>query len=343
MNKNDLIQAFFPELIKNNDNHQINETRMEQYKRIFDEKEMENLSQYINADTQAIDEDALSDTYTNLMLTKLLNNNSCFDNVKDNISVTYVKSDAEKTCCFIYNDIKVILFDKNTMKFLWMLNKAFVLCEEQHYPKEEQIQLFVSIILHFATTRNPQKGVFSQPLTPPHTSKESFKALTTIVEAQESFMLAHEMAHIILDKNLAIKEYRNFVLENLTLITDDIDANSVAAICQELDADRIAFEAILNAYQDEGEKKTVFIFMSSAVFLLIRYNLWYNISGDDIFSDDDSFNIWFIRNAFFRKLVDLKYEWGVAVHIIYLLESLEESFEPAAMIASKIIKEQFTK
>lgn len=337
MKTSEILNKFFPDFVDRED-YPVNPNREEQYRKIFDDKEMDKFFN-VYPHGGSIKND-LSDDYMKKLLMNLIDCNEIFYSLKSNVSVAMIKSENSSTCCFSYKDNHVVLFDINAMILLWMLNKSFLYGSEMG--RENQILLYVKILLFFLS-KSFKLNPFPKPATPPHPDRSSLANLATITEIQESFMLAHEMAHIVLDKNKAIASHIKFVGEFFDMVGFDINQEDRTHICEELEADKIAIDSLINTFEKRGgifisdnKRKDIYTITTSAVFLLIRYNLWINITGNELFQLRDTFNIWFVRNAFFRSLLSDNYSGGT--HIIEILDILEDTFEPASLIASDAIK-----
>lgn len=341
MGINEILNTFFPEL-KDTLEYQLLPEREAQYRNIFSDAEMEMFyALYSKSDLRI---DKLSSNYMTGILNKLIEHNNVFASQKGHVNIEFINSTDNSTCCFLYEGNTVVLFDRNVMNLYWMLDKTFLYGAD--LSKNEQTFLYTKILLHFLV-KQLGLGNYPRPATPAHKNREGLSNLAITIEIQEAFMLAHEMAHIILDKNDAKRNNISFVNKNLSFLGITIEDDIKDSVCQELEADKIAFECLLNTYVKRTDifkagilniEEEIFKIVSSAIFLLFRYNLWMNIARHELIKDEDPFYMWFVRNSFFRHLVDKMYVWGCAVYIIEILDELEQSFEHATLIAYDVIK-----
>ncbi len=333
MDKNDIVSSFF-EHLQDKQDYLKNEERIRQYKKISSDDSVSKLYKHFSKQKVLLDE--LDNHYMQRILSRLIDKNPMFEKLKNYVSVSMVKSNRNFTCCFSCENYKVVLFDRNSMKLYWMLNKALLYAGNKD--RKEQILLFTVIILNYISNAH-QLNKYPQPPTPPHEEELSFKNLVFITEIQETFILAHEMAHIILDKKNALSEYGQDMIEFLNQLGLAGQTCNRSELCEELEADRIALDAVLKVYQDKAGEKEIFEIISSATFLLMRYHLWITVVETEITQLKDEYYIWLIRNSFIRKYIDKCYKWGIPFYIIELLDYLEDTLEVAAITASKVLKD----
>jgi hypothetical protein len=338
-----ILSSFFPELVDKTQ-YQVSQRVQQQYERLFpNDDEIAKMSEFYSSNPDA--QDDLSSVYTERLLSDLIKNNEIFSLLESQVSIAMVMSESDSTCCFSYDGKQIVLFDRNTMLFYWMLNKAFLYVHESD-TRRNQIILYAEILLYFLSEAF-NLNLHPRPSTPPHPNKESLGVLTVITEIQESFVMAHEMAHIVLNTDEAIRNNSKFVDEHFLW---DIDNDMRQHICEELEADNIALNSLISTFSErtgvftsDNRCRDAFVVVTYAVFLLIRYNLWLNVAGGEVFQNEDTFRMWFVRNSFFRKYVSENYTWGTASYIVETLEMLEETYEEAALIVSKILKEHMGK
>jgi hypothetical protein len=334
MDKNDIVSVFFGDL-KDKQNYLRNEERIEQYKKTFLDNSDSKLDKYFSNQKVLIDE--LNDNYMQRILSALIDKNTIFKKLENVVSVSMVNSISNFTYCFSYENNSIVLFDRNCMKLYWMLNKSVLYADNKD--KNEQILLFLRIILNYISESH-QLDKYPQPSTPPHEKEFLVKNLVFITEIQETFILAHEMAHLVLDKEKTLNEYDKDIINFLNQYGITEQQYNITKLSEEVEADRIAMDAVLRVYKDKADEKEVFESISSAIFLLIRYHLWITVAEIEITQLNDEYYIWLIRNAFVRKYINKYYKWGAPVYIITLLDYLENTLEAAALIASNVLKDE---
>lgn len=337
MDKNDIVSSFF-EYLQDKQEYTRSEERIRQYEKIFSDDSVNKLYKYFSKQGVLLDE--LDNNYMQRILSKLIDKNTMFGELENVVSVAMIKSKSNFTCCFSYENYNIVLYDRNTMKLYWMLNKALLYSGNKD--RKEQILLFLAIILNYISEAH-QLDKYPQPPTPPHEEKNLFANLVLITEIQETFILAHEMAHIVLDKKMALKEYEHSIVDFFKQFGVTEQKCNIAELCEELEADRISLDAVLQVYQDKAEEKEIFEFISSAIFLLIRYHLWITVVETEITQLKDEYYIWLIRNSYIRKYIDKHYKWGAPIYIIELLDYLEDTLEVAALDAFEVLKGNNTK
>lgn len=151
------------------------------------------------------------------------------------------------------------------------------------------------------------------------------------------------MAHIVLDKKKVFDEYGEDIINYFKQFGISEKKFDIAKVCEELEADRIALDAVIQAYMVKGEEKGIFEIVSSAIFLLIRYHLWITVVETQITQLDDEYYMWLMRSLHIRKYISKYYKWGVPFYIIELLDYLEGTLEVAALVASEVLKDNDTK
>lgn len=332
MDKNDIVSSFF-EYLQDNQEYTRSEERIRQYKKIFSDAGVNKLYKYFSKQEVLLDE--LDNNYMQRILSGLIEKNTMFGELENLVSVSMIKSKRNFTCCFSYENYNIVLFDRNSMKLYWMLNKALLYSGNKD--RKEQILLFMAIILSYISNAH-QLDKYPQPPTPPHEDKILLTNLVLITEIQETFILAHEMAHIVLDKERALREYEYDIIDFFKQFGFTEQKYNIAELCEELEADRIALDAVLQVYQNKAEEKDIFETISSAIFLLIRYHLWIAIVETEITQLEDEYYIWLIRNSYIRKYINKCYKWGTPIYIIELLDYLEDTLEVAALAAYEVLK-----
>lgn len=337
MDKNDIVSIFF-EYLQDKQEYTRSEERIRQYEKMFSDDSVKELYKYFSEQGVLLDE--LENNYTQQIVSGLIEKNTIFGELENTVSVAMIKSKSNFTCCFTYENSNIVLFDRNTMKLYWMLNKALLYSDNKD--RKEQILLFLAIILNYISNAH-QLDKYPQPPTPPHEEKNLFANLVLITEIQETFILAHEMAHIVLDKKRALREYEHDIVDFLKLFGVTEQKYNIAELCEELEADRISLDTVLQVYQDKAEEKEIFELISSAVFLLIRYHLWITLVEIKITQLNDEYYIWLIRNSYIRKYIDKHYKWGSPIYIIELLDYLEDTLDVAAFAASEVLKDNYKK
>lgn len=269
-------------------------------------------------------------------LKKIYLGNPFLEGLKNIVDVRIIDSDKESTKKIEVADGHcLILLDSFTMTFLWMMNKASFYGRAGK--KENNIhELYCNLFLHFATaiTFGFEKS-FPQPKTPPHDNYEDFITLSITTEIQEIFILCHEIAHILIDGEYDTAN-RSFIINNdhITKYTNYFSASTT--IDEELKADELAFEMVLNVYGRNLEPIVKLVCVS--IFMKIRYFMW--LRSVYIEAEDDHEAItWLARNSAMRHLISSAYTWGPTTFIVDTLEDMEETLEPAAFTAAKIYKE----
>lgn len=336
MDINKILEDFFPDYIRKK-KYVLDPERREQYKKVVSSEDLHIFDEFCSDVSNSFE--AIQRDYFKRLSDDLINNNLIFENLKKILSIEMISSEEGSTCCFNYNDNHIILFDESTMRLIWMLNKVYFYGED--LDNKNKVVLYTEILLQYLA---PQRYNF-RIKTPAHKDQHSFVNLIVATEIQESFMLAHEFGHIALNKELAVKNNIGFV-DNFTKIMNfDIDPDFRNIICYELEADRIAFFSVLNTYKKRDKifnvkdsEQLTFCIVTSAIFMLIRYNIWMSLLEQEIHRQENTFDIWFLRNSFFRKLVDENYIWNTPTYIIELLNTLEDTFEVAVQATFEILK-----
>lgn len=337
MDKNDIVSSFF-EHLQDKKEYTRSEERIRQYQKLFSDDSVNKLYRYFSQQSVLLDE--LDNNYMQRLLAGLIDGYTMFKELGNTVSVAMIKSKGNFTCYFSYENKNIVLFDRNTMKLYWMLNKALFYSDKKG--RKEQIFLFLAIILNYISNAH-QLDKYPQPPTPPHEDKKLLENLVITTEIQETFILAHEMAHIVLNKEEALRKYESDIVGFFNQIEIAKQKNNIAELCEELEADRISLDAVLQVYQNKGEEKEMFEVISSAVFLLIRYHLWITVAEIEITHLEDEFYIWLIRSSHVREYIGEHYKWGAPIYIIDLLDYLEETLEVAAHAAYEVLRDNNTK
>ncbi len=333
MDMNDIVSSFF-EHLQDKQKYTRNEERIRQYQKLFLDDSVNKSYKYFSKQEVLLDE--LDNNYMQRLLSGLIDNYTMFKKIGNTVSVAMIKSQSNFTCCFSYENNSIVLFDRNTMKLYWMLNKALLYSE-----REEQTFLFLLIILNYISDAH-QLNRYPQPLMPPHEDKNLVANLVLITEIQETFILAHEMAHIVLDKGKALREHKNDITDFFKQFGIAEQKCNIAELCEELEADKISLDAVLQVYQNKAEEKEIFELITSAVFLLIRYHLWITVAEIVITHLEDEYYIWLIRCAHIREYISEHYKWGAPIYIIELLDYLEDTLEVAANAAYVVLRDNDT-
>lgn len=333
MDKNDIVSNFF-EHLQDKQKYTRSEERNRQYQKLFSDDSVNKLYRYFSQQEVLLDE--LDNNYMQRLLSELIDNYTMFKELGNTVSVAMIKSKGNFTCCFSYENNNIVLFDRNTMKLYWMLNKALLYSDKKE--RREQIFLFLKIILNYISDAH-KLDKYPQPSTPPHEDKNLLANLVLITEIQETFILAHEMAHIVLNKEKALRKYENGITAFLKQFGIIEQKYNIAKLCEELEADRISLDAVLQIYQNKAEEKIIFELISSAVFLLIRYHLWITVAEIEITHLEDEYYIWLIRNSHIREYISEHYKWGAPIYIIELLDYLEDTLEVAAHAAYEVLRD----
>lgn len=261
--------------------------------------------------------------------------------IRDNIEIATVYTDKEATSMRDFKGKTTIFFENFSMQFLWMMNKAYLYRKNQN--SEDNHSLHEQIFMHFATLMKPNKHrfVFPKPKTPPHKDADSLYLLSLATRVQETFMIAHEIGHYLI-KHVPFYTERLTSSSLLDFLTEDTDQiwGDNATIKEEVLADDIAFDLVMKVFNDESDNKVVVQFVSTYIFLFIRYIMWQRIVYLDEASDYE-FHLWVSRNSSMRRKINEAYgKWGSPVFIVNLFEDyLEDVLEPSALIA----KENLTK
>lgn len=310
---------------------------------VFDPPKDERVSQYqqVFGDELAntsVDEFTLKgwqyfgDQYFSQIRDRIAHANPEYAETWNSVQIITVNTQEERTSVHSSYDTDVIVVDSLMMLFLWTMNKAHL------YGKRlaggEQLKLICELLLHFGTLRHfgSEGPIWPRPKTPPHESIAEFQSLFILTNTQELFMVAHEMAHLVCDKQPDITA--DFICrgEYETPYTMMFERDS--KIDDELLADELSVELVLKTFSRTPAVEQVVL---SSIFLLIRYRLWLALASKSPESDYE-FRLWFARNSLFRSKASSCYSDGAAIFLIELLEELEQTLEPAAMQAEKVFK-----
>ncbi|MGI1900354.1 hypothetical protein [Vibrio campbellii] len=308
--------------------HKITATkaRNKQYKKIFPD-----IKGKIN---QKVASKVALDTYVK----KLFSGNEWLQEIESDFVFENVVTSKESTKSVNIGGKKnLIVLDTHTRKFLWMMNKSTIY-GAQELSVEENILLYSKLFLHFSLViLTDNKVNYPQPKTPNHTTQHGITSLALYTEIQEIFLLAHEVAHVLIDSN----EYQDkfdIISSSKKRILLNASLSEESKLNEEILADEIAFEMTLNVYGRDNPD--VVQLVCSAIFVMIRYFLWLRVAykRED---EDFEFNLWLSRNSFLRDKIDQVYHWGSPMFVISILESMEERMEPSACITAKILEEKF--
>ncbi|PHC13440.1 hypothetical protein [Bacillus toyonensis] len=261
--------------------------------------------------------------------------------IKGNIEIATIYTDKEATSIRDVKGKTTIFFENFSMLFLWMMNKAYLYRHNQNF--EDNKRLHEQIFMHFATVMKPNKHkfVYPKPKTPPHKDEDLFFLLTMATRIQETFMVAHEIGHYLI-KHVPTYTERLTSSSLLDFLSSDADQifGDNEAIKEEVLADDIAFDLVMNVFNHKRDNKELVQVVSTYMFLFIRYIMWQRIVYLDK-TDDYEFQLWFSRNSSMRRKINQAYgKWGTPLFIVNLFEDyLEDVLEPSALIA----KEKLTK
>jgi|GEM_PF-2921112 len=228
----------------------------------------------------------------------------------------------------------LVVLDMATTTFIWMMNKSFAY-GQAYLSNDENRSLYAQIFLHFATRLTMSDYfVFPRPKTPPHQAEEDFYLVALLTEIQERFLLYHEFAHLVPEARRPATR----VHQSEYLLKTSMDLTFLPSAEDEALADEIAFDILLDYYG--REQREVVESVCTAVFLLIRYFMWFRLvykQGEQ----DPEFHTWIRRNSFFReKFRHVFRQWGEPLFIVELMEShLEPAMECGALMAREAFVE----
>ncbi|MGK0256427.1 MAG: hypothetical protein ACI81I_001044 [Arcobacteraceae bacterium] len=313
-----------------NDDRKLSEKRKKEYSKVFNENSDDLNNIYKSMSIKSVS-DKLLKKYTD----KLFDKNTNIQKYRNIIHIKIIDSIRENTkSVSIDDDNHLITFDSYIMKYIWMMNKGF-LYGALYLNEEENINLFHELFLYFGSQKVfKYKHSTNKPITPEHQDLNTLMLLQKHTEIQEIFLISHEIAHMLIEKNdykdiAPIISTDDYLLKNIgdTIISDEIN--------EEILADEIAFNLTLNVYKDQGIEMLKLVY--SSIFILIRYMLWLRIVYKES-KDDNEFHIWFARNNFIRTKISSLYKEEEYNIIIEALELMEIRMEPAALIASETLK-----
>lgn len=296
--------------------------RLAQYSKVLDDDQtaIESISQkeWSVPETQS---------YFESFRDKILANNFNLATVVGCPTVIQVNNWREITGAKKTADEHAVVIDSFVTTLLWTMNKAWTYGKELE--RGDQDILFYNLFLHFATLRKfrEQGFVWPRPKTPPHSEMNGLVLLNFITGSQESFLIAHELAHFYVDRGGPVPE--DMVFKKTSIIDRLVTRDTL--INQELMADELAFDFVLKCYQ---ENESIEVVAVTSIFLLIRYHLWLAFvcsSGEG----DRDFTLWLARNNLFREKAR-QICCNETLHaIVEVSELLEEAFEPAALRAKE--------
>jgi hypothetical protein len=328
-----IVQRFFPFSIDKYPQRILSLQYMERNKEVYGKDSLSGFDFKMTNDTK--------DTYFKYLLNKFVGVGAFFNDLENSVSISSLNSTSDYTCTFSYNSDQIVLFDMNTMLFVWMSNK--ILLYGQELSIDEQYNLFLKTFKYFMLKREFGETAlveYIKPKMPEYPSYNAFRVLVKFQQIQESFMLAHELAHIKVlpdDITTVINMFESDpivqTLSEIYLKTDD----DIYKFYSEVAADNIALTATLNEYRkdhkfdSDTEDKALFEFITSAILILFRYELWLNIAMNTWLNNDNDTGLWALRAQVIRALIDKNNIWNDSSYIVRILEIMENAFEPAAL------------
>lgn len=323
-----LVDSLSGELLKEQPDIKVTEARLKQYQDIFGSTAP--LMDEIHETTISKKFDKIFSAYTKSLLTSRPDLQAKLNELE----VIPINSRSHSSFAYQLNGRSFVIIDMITMQFIWMMNKAF-LC--RMFEQGDSAELFAKVYLHFATVIGHKDidFVFEKPKTPPHKSEQSLHLLSLITTIQEKFLLAHEIAHLVITAD-EIEQHT----DNYSAFTAlGIQSKSTPAMEVELAVDKMAFDLVLADLKSIYPQEIV-EFGCEMILLLIRYFMWLRVILNLDESDSDpQFYLWLARNKqlreLFRRELDSR---DLELRIIEMLDYLESSQELGAMAAQKLLR-----
>lgn len=276
-----------------------------------------------------------------LILDNIFRANPQLGNIREKFSVHYVIHN-DKTRTYESLEHNIILIDVATKCFIGRMNRVYT--RSMELGVKEQIFLVRDILLFYTMQLKTKEFKLKVPYipkvpnTPIHPNVEWAEIVSTLDDVHFSFLLAHELAHYLINNN---ENYQKR-LETLVVPGDGLAPEFLALlpdlndkkILVEVLVDQIAFELILNmetGYKHKGRKVTI---IGCMVFLLIQYNIHssciYRTSPQDY-----EYRVWFARAASMRGIIRKSLKWRDDPKIVKGLydEFLFPVLNPAASLA----------
>lgn len=316
--------------------------RIEQYEKMLGKRDGE-LSSFVKPSASGdaeVDHQRMARYVTEMYYKKLVDANRKLKRFESFIEVEYVNTHVEATREYNIQGKSIIFIDSSSMLFLWMMNKANIY--RSYLTKRQSRKLHIEIFLYFTTLyqRSVYPFVYPRPKTPPHQKLELYQLLVHATEVQELFMLAHEIAHVMINNDVRLQEkLKNFSMNDFLLSSSESLFENNESFKTELYADSLAFDMVLNVYDLERNNKENTRFVSTFIFLFIRYIMWQRLVALEEINDSE-FTLWFLRNSSIRRKINKVYEkWGPPTFLLDLFdEYLEVLLEPAALDAKEVLE-----
>lgn len=230
----------------------------------------------------------------------------------------------------------LILIDSGLMKFIWVMNKAYIYgTDEGEFSKNYltcMTLLFYALYLKKPETLKEElaESKFVTPPTPPHSDKSLVTILTAETMIHETFVLAHEIAHIELGHLTEVQGDRRsaFPPHAVSPLTTEF-VSDVTTIESELAADNLAVELCMRAFG--GDDKDIAQAVLTSIYQVSRYFLWLELVLQP--SNDKQDLPWAARHFQLRQKIREMYKWGKPIFIVEHLDWLEDNMESGAFRA----------
>jgi len=325
-----IVQQFFPFSIDKPTKSKLSSQYKERNKEIYGEDFIENF-----------DYKEGKDFYFDTLLKRFVGADSYFSDLENKVSISSLNSKSDYTCTFSYGAHQIVLLDTNTIFFIWMSNK--ILLYGHSFSSKEQYNHYLSIFKYFMLRRRFGNSALVEsikPKMPAHPNVEAMRLLVHFQQIQESFLLAHELAHIKVSQHdiasvasMIESDKTIQILSKEYLITE----NDVYKFCSEVAADKIALLATLKEFKKEYDidsdigNKMFFEFVTTAVLVLFRYELWLELAMNTWTNNDNETGFWVLRSQTIRALIRQNNIWNDTEYVVNILEDMEKAFEPAAL------------
>ncbi|WP_338449624.1 hypothetical protein R4Z09_26190 [Niallia oryzisoli] len=234
-------------------------------------------------------------------------------------------------------DKVIILVDTNTKAFNYRMNKLFLYGEE--LTNKEKIHMASSIFLHFIGFIKSEENsfIYQKPKALRHPNLHFAKLLQIFDEIQLTFIIAHEIAHYLIDN---IQEYKE-MLDNMTIPNSNTLVNlEDNKILEEVLADSIAFDLTKRVYLRLEAVELSMELVSMSIFLLARYN----VCARSIYmenKEDYEHRLWFARDTMIRGEIRNLFRVDSDPQFIYnLLDDFVEPILQTATLFSRICYEE---
>lgn len=259
-----------------------------------------------------------------------------------NIPIIELKSFERRTAAKSFGgEAPCIFVDTGLLNFVWRMNKAMSV-DEEHPSKYTRRALVAFAIARHAVNLQPpvwleqQKGIKDLFPVPTITSEsDSVRPyLVGLTMEHESFVLAHEIAHVELGHLKSVTPRDVNELDKHGTVSSWFPEGFTPTSLQEFDADARALQICVNAFGKNSAYDLEGCLMM--IFQFFRYLLWLEIALREGKRSDKEF-LMAARTSRLRQEI-AKYGEGMAFATMKHLDWLEETMEPGALDGVELYK-----